>query len=228
MKQSVTIKGHKLDATTVGLTVLLDETLSFPLLLEDIAIQFQESGRFFRNAKILLSLEGRSLTAEEQNQIIQTIQANAPIRIDYIVDNSDGSGSTFERVWEHVEAAEYVSDEDLCVGKFYRGTLRDGQRLEVEGNITILGDVMSGARVVAGGSVIVIGSLKGSVVAGTTGCDAYIVATDLLPVRLRIGEYAIDGKDVAFSGYRGQPMIVHIQNQEIIIERVSDCDVANL
>jgi septum site-determining protein MinC len=68
-----------------------------------------------------------------------------------------------------------------------RGTLRSGDHLEVEGSVLVLGDVNPGARVSAGGHVLVWGRLRGIAHAGCRGdAGARIVALQLRPLQLRI------------------------------------------
>ena len=60
---------------------------------------------------------------------------------------------------------------------FYKGTLRSGQVFESDGSVVVLGDVNPGGKVVAKGSVIVLGSLKGNIFAGVDGNEnAFVVA----------------------------------------------------
>ena len=78
-----------------------------------------------------------------------------------------------------------LSDRD---GQFYRGTLRGKQILESEKSIIIIGDIERGAAVISKGSVVVTGSIYGSVTAGAAGdSSAIIAALDMRPKRLRIG-----------------------------------------
>ncbi len=76
---------------------------------------------------------------------------------------------------------------------FIAHTLRSGQRVECEGDVMILGDVNDGAEVIAGGSIAVMGSLRGLVHAGATGrSDVVVAAISLVPKQLRIsGKIAI-------------------------------------
>ena len=54
--------------------------------------------------------------------------------------------------------------------KIHPNHLRSGQQISnLQGDITILGNVNPGSEVVAGGNVIIIGSLRGKVVAGASG-----------------------------------------------------------
>lgn len=76
------------------------------------------------------------------------------------------------------------SRQALCL---QRGTLRSGDHLEVEGSVLVLGDVNPGARVSAGGHVLVWGRLRGVAHAGCHGdAQARIVALQLRPLQLRI------------------------------------------
>jgi septum site-determining protein MinC len=66
-------------------------------------------------------------------------------------------------------------------------TVRSGTRIEFVGNIVVLGDVNPGAEIIAGGSVVVWGRLRGVVHAGAEGNDqAVVCALDLSPTQLRI------------------------------------------
>ncbi len=83
-------------------------------------------------------------------------------------------------------AVENSSDETAL---FISKTLRSGTRVEYTGTIVILGDVNPGAEVVAGGSVIVWGRVRGMVHAGAQGdASAKICALDLSASQLRIAD----------------------------------------
>lgn len=77
--------------------------------------------------------------------------------------------------------------------KWLRGPLRSGMRVEHDGPVVVLGDVNPGAEIIAHGSVIVWGRLRGVVHAGAAGDETAVVcALDLSPTQLRIaGEIAV-------------------------------------
>ena len=60
--------------------------------------------------------------------------------------------------------------------KFVRKTIRSGQSINYPGNIVIVGDVNPGAEIYAAGNIIVLGTLKGVVHAGTNGNEKAIIA----------------------------------------------------
>jgi septum site-determining protein MinC len=71
---------------------------------------------------------------------------------------------------------------------YLRRTLRSGTRIEFPGSIVVLGDVNPGAELVAHGSLIIWGRLRGSVHAGAAGDpEAVVCALEFAPMRLQIG-----------------------------------------
>ena len=70
---------------------------------------------------------------------------------------------------------------------FINKTLRSGTRVEYPGHIVIIGDINSGAEIVAEGNVIVWGRVRGMIHAGAKGNrSAFICALDLSANQLRI------------------------------------------
>lgn len=66
-------------------------------------------------------------------------------------------------------------------------TVRSGTKLEHVGNILIIGDVNPGGEVIATGSIVVWGKVKGFIHAGKNGDEsAFICALELQPTQLRI------------------------------------------
>ena len=75
----------------------------------------------------------------------------------------------------------------ISEAKFHRGSLRSGQKIETEGSIVIIGDVNSGAEVIASDNIIVLGSLRGLAHAGAKGNKQAIIAAGLVDtVQIRI------------------------------------------
>ena len=100
---------------------------------------------------------------------------------------------------------------------FIQRTLHSGQKLHYAGHITLIGDVHSGAEVIAGGNIVVWGQVSGVVHAGAFGDEkAVVCALDLQPSQLRIAGYIgrtpDDGVRVPY------PEQAHIVNGHIIAE----------
>ena len=65
--------------------------------------------------------------------------------------------------------------------------MRSGQKLEADGSLVILGDVNSGAEVMASDNIVVLGALRGLAHAGAKGNKQAIIAAGLLDtVQIRI------------------------------------------
>ena len=95
---------------------------------------------------------------------------------------------------EENDAADGQNREVNPVG--HQGTLRSGDHLQVEGTVLLLGDVNPGARISAGGHVLVWGRLRGIAHAGCHGDNtARIVALQLRPLQLRIATAVARGPE---------------------------------
>ena len=197
MQDGIVIKSSK-----AGMTVILNPDLPFPDLLASIAKKFGDSARFWGNAQMTLTLEGRPLSAEEEFQIVNTITENSQLQI----------------LW--IERCEKALNEKLMelsaqTGQFYRGTLKRGDTLESEASIVIIGDVEHGARVTAKGNVIILGELKGTVTAGAAGNDqAVILAFSMSPLQLRIGNHTSRFNEKNHKLGKGT-MIASVENGEL-------------
>jgi septum site-determining protein MinC len=99
---------------------------------------------------------------------------------------------------------------------FVQRTIRSGTRIEYPGNVVVLGDVNPGAEIVAGGSIIVWGRLRGAAHAGAAGDENSVVcALELAPMRLEIsGKTMPEG--TAADANAAQTALVHDDN--IVVE----------
>ncbi len=98
-------------------------------------------------------------------------------------------------------------------------TLRSGQKIESEHSIVIVGDVNSGAEVIAGGDIFVLGTLRGVAHAGAydeTGGGRIIFALNLQPTQLRIGMVISRGAPEGTT--RNQPEIARVDGSLIVVE----------
>lgn len=196
MKSSVIIKGNK-----YGFQIVLNPALPFEELLREVAEKFRESIRFFDfSQSIAVSFEGRDLTQGEQNLLVDTIVENSGLRISYIINGGKAVETEFAEALSDVREEEETEEElpggiefpENLVGKngqFYRGTLRSGQKIEVDGSIVVLGDINPGAQIIAGGNVVVLGCLKGTVYAGyPEDRGAFVASLMMEPMQIQIGD----------------------------------------
>ena len=179
MSELVTIK-----SSHSGIELRLNAKLPFPDLLKAVEEKFRQSADFFKNAKMAVSFSGRTLSISEEEQLIQVITQTTNLEIICIIDHDERKELIYKRA-----VAQCLSERKKSDGQFYRGTLKRRQLLESESSIVILGDVEFGAKVVAKGNIIILGTLYGSVHAGAAGDrNAFIIALSMQPQRLVIGD----------------------------------------
>ena len=208
MKNSVVIKSNK-----AGMTVILDPDLPFEQLLTDVASKFGESARFWGSVQMALTLAGRQLSPEEEFQLVNVITGNSEIEVLCLLDQD------LERTRKCEKALnEKLMEISAATGQFYRGTLTDGESIEAETSIVVIGNVEKGARIVSKGNVVIIGELHGSVMAGISGnSEAVVVATEMAPSALRIADFEVQCSEKGKRLAKG-PVIVSIENGQIQVK----------
>lgn len=192
MSQSVIIKSNK-----YGINLVLDAQMPFEALLKDVIERFKASEKFFDSTDLAISFEGRTLSEEEENRIIDAITSNTKIRIVCIVQNGKEQEAVMKQQLEYYQAVQqqYMNASNGS-GDFYRGTLRSGQVLESESSVTIIGDVNPGANIISQGNIVILGALKGNAYAGCAGDrNCFIFALDMNPIQIQIGDLIAKSPD---------------------------------
>ncbi len=170
-----------------GLRIILDPDAPFLELLKEVAMKFRESAKFFGNAHLALSFVGRRLSEEEENSMVEAIQKNADLVILCIMEDEDSDrGKRYLGALK--EPMEALADHSLC--RIYRMHIKEGEVLESDRGVILLGSVDPGGMIVSRGDIIVCGSLGGEAYAGgEEDAGRYIAAFDLCPIHLQIGPF---------------------------------------
>ncbi len=93
----------------------------------------------------------------------------------------------------------------------YSHTLRSGTSVNYSGSVMVVGDVNPGAEIIAGGSVLVWGCIRGKVIAGSDGDEnAVICALEVKPLEMRIANNEIK-KNTKIKN----PVKINCQNSEL-------------
>jgi hypothetical protein len=127
-------------------------------------------------------------------------------------------GSYTERVSQFL-GADLLFDEEANA-RIVFGTLRSGQRVETPFSLIVIGDVNPGADIIAGGDVLVMGSLRGTAHAGAyedDTLDRVVIALQMQPMQLRIGSVVSRGGSEVGRG----PEVAKIDNRMIVVEPYS-------
>lgn len=203
-----------------GISIHMDPEADFSMILSEIADKFTNARAFFKDIKVALSLEGRSLSTEEEKQIIQTISDHSDVQIICLIGKNEESGKGIIKALKRVE-----TEKEEYNGRFHRGSIYAGQTLETEGSIVIIGNVEKGASVIASKDIIVIGALLGEAYAGASGNDShFICALKFDPEKCKIGNVRYHkAKEKGLFGNKNKfvPQIAYIKNNEIQLDNIT-------
>ena len=228
MKEHVIIKGNR-----YGIVLVLDPEVPFEDLLIEIGVRFDDSSKYFNsNTQCAITFEGRELSSEEIDRVLDLIKKRTTLRIPYVIDNRKDTEEQFQRIIdENKKESDGTSDETHFIypekndGLFYKGTLRSGQTLESSGSLVVIGDINPGATVMSNGNIIILGGLKGTAIAGAAGNNnAFVLALSMTPMQIQISDIigrAPDKPKKRFGTKNMDAQIAFVENDNIYIEPVS-------
>ncbi len=185
-------KGVVIKGSSEGITVYLKEEIELEELKVSLIEVFRRRKNFFGNAVVEINVGNRDCSQKQLEEIIEIVDEHSNIFLKKIC-NKKGKvlvDLTRER-FNPSKARESLSKDGEKIGEtlILKKTVRSGQQIKFDGHIVILGDVNPGAEVVAGGDIIVMGTIRGVVHAGTSSDkNASITALRLLPTQMRIAD----------------------------------------
>lgn len=188
MQDLITIKGNR-----DGLRVLIDESAPWADVLHALQHQLDHTGSFFVGAQLIMDIGEREVSEQELADMLALMDAHG-IRPESLAANAResrnaarSSGITARPVPQPPPTPADSLPATETESLFVHRTIRSGQIVRHHGHMTILGDVNPGAQIIAGGSIIVWGRLRGLVHAGALGdTQAVVGSLDLRPTQLRI------------------------------------------
>lgn len=167
--------------TKDGVTILFNAEAPFDILCEQLEKKVEEAGKFFDNVKTSMAFKGRSFTEEEEEILLKIIAEHTTMEITFVKTENN----------ELKQLSDLLEKEmsPFNLTKFHKGSLRNGQKIEFDGSVVVIGDVNPGAEIKATGNIIVLGQLKGMAHAGCKGMtEAFVSAVYMAPVQLRIAD----------------------------------------
>ena len=173
-------------------------------------------------AESLLERVERLASGEDSYKVSDNRNRNGIVEdgpISFASESDIGSRSIYSERVAQFFGSELLMEEEANA-RIVFGTLRSGQRVETPFTLIVVGDVNPGADLIAGGDVIVIGSLRGTAHAGAYEddlIDRAIVAFQMQPMQLRIGSVVSRGGTEIGKG----PEMARIDNRSIIVEPFS-------
>lgn len=170
-KTHITIKGVK-----EGLVFLLDDQCAFDELLEELGAKLDKHEQQFTGpiVHVFLKLGARQLSEEDKERLRSILKRQGNLLVQSI--DSDPLPP------DPSEAAK-PSLHTMT------GMVRSGQTIEHDGHLLLLGDVNPGGTLRCTGDIYVMGALRGTAHAGSSGDGNAIIAASLMtPTQLRIAD----------------------------------------
>ena len=158
--------------------IKLDEKSKQEEIVGVLKKKLPELKKLYKEEKTPIKVTGKILKNKEIDEIQVLIKEKIDVEIEFDMPKSLGLHSIKKTFNREIGVSETT---------FHRGSLRSGQKLETEGSLVILGDVNSGAEVMASDNIVVLGALRGLAHAGAKGNKEAIVAAGLFDaVQIRI------------------------------------------
>ncbi len=209
-----------------GIALHLDPNADMSLILEDLAVKFEESRKFFRNAKVALSIEDRQVTAEEEKMIVSVINAHSDLNVLCIIGKNEETDRRYVKALKKVE-----SQRDNNNTRLYVGNVEESDVIESEGSLIVYGNVELGGTVVATKDIIVMGYISGQAYAGTSGDEkSVIICFGLSPRRLQIADYKYTDKGRMSFGKKIKfvPQKLRVTNGKVVSEILDNLSIKDL
>jgi septum site-determining protein MinC len=218
-----TIKGLK-----AGPTFLFHDQAPFPDLLQAVEDELARAKGFFRDSPVVLHFGDRLLKKEDWWQLKELLLGEG-LLLRYAVATAQPSRDLLYKEGLPVRDSlpALTPEQKAPQSAALKGTntlylrrgLRGGQKEVFEGDVVVMGDVNQGAEILAGGDVVVVGSLRGMVHAGyPDNTEAVVVALNLTPLQLRIGPLIARGDDTHNNRRAPHPEVARIKTEHIMIE----------
>lgn len=160
------------------IVIKLNEEAEQNEIIEALKKKLPQLKKLYQDEKTPIMVMGKVLKNKEMDEIQDLIKSKIDVEIDFDMPKSLGLYSIKKTFEKEIAVSET---------KFHRGSLRSGQKIETEGSLVVIGDVNSGAEVIASDNIIVLGALRGLAHAGAKGNKQAIIAAGLVDtVQIRI------------------------------------------
>lgn len=188
--------------------IKIDDNATQREIILELTKKLKELKKMYQSEKTPIRVTGKILTNKEIEEIEKAIKSKIDVKVSFDTPKTLGLHSIKRSYKKNVGTSETT---------FHKGSLRSGQKIEVEGSIVIIGDVNAGAEVIAADNIAIIGTLRGLAHAGAKGNkEAIITASTLDAVQLRISnivkELDMNEEFVYDNAY------IYVDGDEIIID----------
>lgn len=207
--------------TAEGIVVILDNEADFEAILNHFKEKLESSKTFFIGSGVSMKFRGRALTRQQQDMLLMVLANQNIVNLSSVLEfeETDKNEDDHHLLW----IKEQLDCEYASLTHFHYGIVRSGHHVDYQGNVIVLGDVNPGGLVTAGGHVIVLGTLKGKVHAGTdTRCSKpFVVAYVMEPIQIGIRNIiAQSANHESVDSGNNTPQIAYLHEEQIYVDQI--------
>ena len=148
-------------------------------IIDELKHKLPELKKFYKDEQTPILVTGKMLKTAEIDEIQALIENEMKVKVSFDSPRTMGLHGIIKDFRKEIATSET---------KFYKGSLRSGQRIEFEGSVVIIGDVNDGAEIIAEDNIVVLGALRGMAHAGAKGNEQAIITARIIDsLQIRIG-----------------------------------------
>ncbi len=164
MDNSVILKG-----SPYGIAVIINEGTDYSSIKRKVLAKFKDSEGFFKGASVGISFEGNIHMPDScQLDLLNAIADNTSLNIACLIDKSEETVTYYKDIIEG-ENKEPDPKEYKDYSTIIREDITAENSVKSPLGILVMGNVLPGGSVSSGNDVIVLGSISGTVTAGSSG-----------------------------------------------------------
>lgn len=160
------------------LIITLNEKCEYKEIQKALKKKIPELKKLYKEDRTPIFVTGKVLKNKEIEEIKNIIKSEINVEIEFDSPKVLGLYGIKKAYNQDIGASTTI---------YHKGSIRSGQKIENEGSIVIIGDLNSGAEVIAGENIIILGRLMGLAHAGAKGNKKAIIAAEKIETpQLRI------------------------------------------
>ena len=136
-----------------NIVIKIDESATEKTILKELKEKLPKLSEFYEEEKtpILVTGKGKMIKSDTIDKIQKLIHEFINVKVEFDSPRTMGLNCIKKDFKKEIESSET---------KFFKSSLRSGQKIEFEGSIVILGDVNYGAEVVAEDNIVLTMELR--------------------------------------------------------------------
>ena len=162
----------KIQQTTKEVILNINVEASSTKIVQELQEKLPKLKEFYQSSDVPIRITGKPFGENEKKVLKKMIGSEIDVNVKFD-DTSDLLGL-------HAIKKTFEVETDISETKYVYHSVRSGNKEEYVGSIVICGDVNFGAEVVAGGNIVVLGTLRGMVHSGANGNTKATISANMV------------------------------------------------